>query len=139
MVDPYRLLIADDDDALRESLRGSLEIQGYTVMAAGSGREAIAVARTQRIDLAILDFRIGDMTGLEVFRQLRTLDPLTASILVSAELESSLRSQAQVLGIGACIAKPIALETLRVAVATVLRTSTPSRPPRAPGPGDPLS
>lgn len=121
MIPSFRLLIADDDDGLRESLRVLLEAQGYWVAAAGSGAEAIAVARAQLIDLAILDYRMGDTTGLDLIRQLRTLQPGTPSILMSAELEKTLLAQARIAGFAECLSKPLSIEVFRMTVANVLR------------------
>jgi two-component system, OmpR family, response regulator MprA len=118
-----QLLVADDDDGLRESLRLTLEAWGYRVAAAESGAQALEVARSLAIDCSILDYRMRDMTGLEVFRQLQALRPGSPSILMSAELERALRAQAADLGIARCLAKPIPLGVLRTTVAEVLRQS----------------
>lgn len=121
MTPPYHLLIADDDDGLRETLQMALESQGYWVSAAGSGEEAISVVRTHFIHCAILDYRMGDMTGLEVFRQMRALHSAPASILISAELERTLERQALQAGIAGCLKKPIYPDVLRRAVAGLLQ------------------
>ena len=136
MVFIYHLLIADNDDSLRESLQAALEIQGYWVSAVGSGEEAISVVRTQFIHCAILDYRMGDMTGLEVFRQLRAIQAAPASILISAELERSLEHQALQAGIAGCLKKPIYPDVLRNAVAGLLRMG-PGPVPKPPA-SDPL-
>jgi CheY-like chemotaxis protein len=118
---PYHLLIADDDDNLRESLRMALESQGYWISSVGSGGEAITVATTQFIHCAILDYRMPDMNGLEVFQRLRSLPLVPASILISAELERSLERQALQAGIAGCLKKPIYPDVLRSLVAGILR------------------
>jgi two-component system response regulator PilR (NtrC family) len=137
MTPPYHLLIADDDENLRDALRMALESQGYWVSMAGSGEEAIAVARVQYFHCAILDYRMGDMTGLEVFRQLSALGVAPAGILISAELERTLERQAFQAGIAGCLKKPIYPDVLRRAVAGVLGEVAPlpghvaePRPPR---------
>jgi two-component system, NtrC family, response regulator PilR len=136
MAPSYRLLIAEDDDNLRESLRAVLETQGYAISAVATGEEAISVGRTQFIHCAILDYRMGDMTGLEVFRQLRALHHAPTSILISAELERPLERQAIQAGIAGCLKKPIYPDVLRSMVAGLLKTgpgplSDPQQP-RAP-------
>lgn len=137
-MDPrFHLLIADDDENLRETLRMALESQGYWVSVAGSGEEAITLARTQFIHGAILDYRMGDMTGLEVFRKLAALHAAPASLLISAELERSVERQALQAGIAGCLRKPIGPDVLRDAVALLVRTAAgpqgqPPRPPRWP-------
>lgn len=121
MTPTYHLLVADDDDGLRESIAMALESQGYWVSPAGSGEEALAIAKSHLIDCAILDYRMGDMTGLELLRQLRATSALRASILLTAELERTLQTQAHLAGIGACLKKPVTPDQLRSTVAQVLR------------------
>ena len=125
MPPPYHLLIADDDENLREALRMALESQGYWVSVAGSGEEAISLVRTQFIHCAILDYRMGDMTGLEVFRALTAIHAAPASILISAELERTLERQALQAGIAGCLRKPIYPDVLRSTVAGILRGGPP--------------
>lgn len=120
MHSPFHLLVADDDDGLRESLRQILEAQGYWVAAAESGSEAIAIARLYPIHCAILDYRMGDMTGLDLVRQIRTVRPGFSSILMSAELEHTLRIEAEIAGFASCLSKPISLDLLRSTVASLL-------------------
>jgi len=123
----FHLLLADDDDSLRDCLRTTLEASGYVVSAAGCGAQAIELARTVEIHCSILDYRMPDMTGLEVYRQLRALRPGSPSILMSAECGGSLWTAASDLGIAFCLAKPIAVDDLRARVAELLRTRPPGR------------
>jgi|SRR5215510_9707660 len=129
MGSPFHLLVADDDDGLRESLRQTLEMQGYWVAAAQSGEEAIRIARAYAIDCAILDYRMGDMTGLELVRHLRSVRPAFSSILMSAELERTLRVEAQIAGFAHFLTKPISIDLLRATVAQLL--ARPEDPGRA--------
>jgi CheY-like chemotaxis protein len=122
---PYHLLVADDDDALRETIAHALESQGYWVTSAGSGEEAIAIAKAHFIHCAILDYRMGDMTGLDVFLQLRSAGALRASILMTAELEQRLQNQAERLGFSQCLKKPVSAHLLRNTVAEVLGRMMP--------------
>jgi len=121
MTPPYHLLVADDDDGLRESLTMALESQGYWVSSAGSGEEALTIAKSRFVHCAILDYRMGDMTGLELFKQLRAASALRASILLTAELERTLQNQAHLAGIEVCLKKPVTPDQLRSSVAQVLK------------------
>ncbi len=69
---PRTLLIVDDNPSVRDSLRLLLERRGYTVIVAGSGFEAIALATQHLVDAAIIDVNMPGMNGLAVCRTLRT-------------------------------------------------------------------
>ena len=65
------VLIVDDEASIRESLRMTLEFEGYRVEEAGSGIEALQVARDRPPDAILLDLRMPEMDGIETLRQLR--------------------------------------------------------------------
>jgi len=67
-----KVLIAEDDDDIREIVQFNLELNGYEVYTAKGGNEALEVARKERPDLIILDIMMPDKTGIEVCRILRT-------------------------------------------------------------------
>jgi two-component system KDP operon response regulator KdpE len=66
-----RVLVVDDERAIRRFLQVSLAAHGHTVFEAASGQEALAVVATQRPDLIILDLGLPDIEGIEVIRRLR--------------------------------------------------------------------
>ena len=66
-----RVLVVDDEPELRELLTDALSADGIQVRAAGSGKEAIALAKQHRPDIVVTDVRLGDCTGLEVIDRLR--------------------------------------------------------------------
>jgi two-component system KDP operon response regulator KdpE len=66
-----RVLVVDDEPAIRRFLRVSLGAHGYTVFEASNGQEALAGVAAHRPDLVILDLGLPDIDGLEVTRQLR--------------------------------------------------------------------
>ena len=74
---PARILLADDHALVRRGVRLILESEpDLTVVAeAGDGAEALALARTHELDLAVLDVAMPRMTGLQAARQLRRLQP----------------------------------------------------------------
>ncbi|MBI3817201.1 MAG: response regulator transcription factor [Planctomycetes bacterium] len=127
MSPPFHLLVADDDAGLRESLHLALESQGYWITTAGSGGEAIEFARSQFFHCAILDYRMGDMTGIDVVRELLATKSVTTSILLSAELEKTLHAQARLAGFTECLRKPVSPNVLRATVASVLQQCSPTR------------
>jgi DNA-binding NtrC family response regulator len=66
-----RILLIDDDAAVRESMSRTLRSAGYTVQAASSGEEGLAVAREGSFDVILSDMRMPGMSGLDVLRKLR--------------------------------------------------------------------
>jgi two-component system response regulator HydG len=66
-----RILLIDDDAAVRESMSRTLKSAGYTVQSAGSGEEGFAVAREGSFDVILSDMRMPGMSGLDVLRKLR--------------------------------------------------------------------
>jgi CheY-like chemotaxis protein len=119
-----RLLLAEDDEALRSLLVLSLSEAGYEVVAAGNGVElqawldaATRVGRRHLVfDLVITDLRMPGLSGLEVLARLRQTDRQTRVILISAFADAELAREARRLGALAVLAKPFALHELVAAV-----------------------
>jgi DNA-binding NtrC family response regulator len=77
------VLVVDDEASIRETTAALLE-DDYTVTRASSGRDALRLLGTQRVDVICTDFRMPGMTGIELLRQAQKLYPGTAGILVTA-------------------------------------------------------
>jgi len=77
------ILVVDDDEGIRRMLQLVLQRGGYRVVAAGDGAEGLALARTCSPRLAILDFRLPDMTGLDLLRRLKVADARLPVILLT--------------------------------------------------------
>jgi response regulator RpfG family c-di-GMP phosphodiesterase len=111
-----RLLLVDDDAALRALLRETFELVDIEVEEAASGSEAVAAIRTRRPDALVLDVRMPGMSGLEVCRQLKD-DPDTAAIAVVLLTgpDGGTRAEAEAAGADALMHKPFSpLELLAV-------------------------
>jgi two-component system KDP operon response regulator KdpE len=76
-----RVLVVDDEQAIRRFLRVTLTSQGYTVIEAASGQEALSAAATQKPDIVILDLGLPDTDGVEVTRLLRQWTQIPIIIL----------------------------------------------------------
>ena len=70
----HRILVIDDEAAIRESLRMILEYEDYAFVGASSGQEGLAVVQRDRPDLVLLDIKMPGMDGMEVLRKLRALE-----------------------------------------------------------------
>ncbi len=72
-----RILVIDDEAAIRDSLKMTLEYEGYEVLTAATGEEGIAQAEREAPDLVFLDVKMPGMDGLEVLQRLRHLVEVT--------------------------------------------------------------
>ena len=80
---PPRILVVDDEAAIRFTLRTLLERQGYAVMTAASGVDALERIERYRFDLLLLDLIMPGLSGLEVAQQAQTLQPAAAILLLT--------------------------------------------------------
>ena len=94
--DPVRVLVVDDEPANRVWLANALEPEGFTVLAAAGGREAIEIARSQHPDFVVLDLMMPDVTGFDVVEALRadaTTRETPIMVLTAANLTEADRRQ----------------------------------------------
>ncbi len=117
---PYRILIADDSDAIREVLNEALQDEGYDVTEVASGDaviEAFKESNGSVPDLALMDIRMPGKDGLEVLRTLRSArDSELPIIVMTAFGSASTAIEAMKLGAFDYIAKPFELDEVAVAV-----------------------
>jgi len=117
---PEKILVVDDEPALRETVSYNLERQGYAVLAAGDGREAIALARQEHPDLIILDLMLPGMDGLEVCRVLRQ-ESNVPILMLTARAEEVDRVVGLEIGADDYLTKPFAMRELLARVKALLR------------------
>ena len=122
------ILVADDDRAVRESLRRSLQFNGYTVELAGDGQQALDALGAQRPDAMVLDVMMPRLDGLEVCRRLRgSGDDLPILVLTARDAVSD-RVAGLDAGADDYLPKPFALEELLARLRALLRRSSPDAP-----------
>lgn len=118
-----RLLVVDDDPDVRESLRHSLEFEGYTVATADDGEQALLrlLAPETRPDLAIVDLMMPGMNGLEVCRRLRADGERMPVLMLTARDGLGDRVTGLDAGADDYLVKPFALEELLARLRSLLR------------------
>src|SRR5882762_278994 len=79
-----RILIIDDEAEIRESLETLLQLEGYTVVVAGSGREGLAQIGQRAFDVVLLDLALPDKNGMDVLSEIRLLYPQQGVIMITA-------------------------------------------------------
>jgi two-component system response regulator AtoC len=111
-----RILIADDDQAIRGLLKDFLGGEGYETIEARSGKEVLQAAGAASPDLMLLDLRMPDWDGMEVMRRLKERDLSVPVVLMTAYGTSSSAIQAMQLGAFDYITKPFELEDVLLTV-----------------------
>jgi DNA-binding NtrC family response regulator len=108
----HRILIVDDEANHRRALSISLRMEGYEVLQAADGQQALEVLRREEVDVVIADLMMPRVDGLELARRLRFSNPATKMILMSAyHLSRAQLDRAQVGDIR-FLPKPYEFETL---------------------------
>jgi two-component system response regulator (stage 0 sporulation protein F) len=111
-----KLLVVDDEPEVRHVLQEFLTDRGYEVIAAPNGPDALAVVKSQKVDLVLLDVALPGMDGVEILRRIAELQPGLPVIMVTANADPGITSK--LLGMGAVdyIQKPFDLDYLDRAV-----------------------
>lgn len=104
------ILLVDDDDAVRDSLKEVLTGEGYSVIPAVNGAEALQLAARLPIDLALLDLNMPVMNGWDTFQQLTSEHPLIPVVIVTARPNQLFTAVGA--GAGALLEKPMDIPTL---------------------------
>ena len=119
-----KILVVDDERAVRESLRRALELEGYQIELAEDGRQALErLAREDQPDAVILDVLMPGVDGLEVCRTLRSQGSRLPVLMLTARTQVEDRVEGLDAGADDYLTKPFALEELLARVRALLRRS----------------
>lgn len=119
------ILLVEDEDLLRNALVELLEAEGYRVLPARDGIEAVEfhAAHKQEIGAVILDLGLPRLGGWEAFLQMKDADPGLKGIVVSGNLERERRREMRQKGLKASLRKPYSPEEILKTVRQVLTRS----------------
>ncbi|XPV76295.1 MAG: sigma-54-dependent transcriptional regulator [Desulfovibrio sp.] len=117
------ILVVDDEDSIRFSLRGILEDEGYTVEEAGSGEEALQYLKSNRPDMMFQDIWLPGMDGLEVLEQVKKQDKDLPVVMISGHGNIETAVTAIQKGAFDFIEKPLSLEKVIIATEKALEVS----------------
>jgi len=126
-----RILVVDDEEAVRSLLRALLEDAGYKVSEAAEGKEAIRQALSEPLNLVITDLVMPEQEGIETIQVLRRRVPNVGIIAISGAFGGQFLATAKILGADAVLDKPVSPEVLLSKVEEVLKQRarrTPDRP-----------
>ena len=118
-----RILVIDDEAAIRESLRMILEYEHYQFVGASSGQEGISVVQRDRPDLVLLDIKMPGMDGVEVLKKLRAIDDTLPVVMISGHGTTATAVDAIRSGALDFLDKPLSSERVIVTLQNALRQS----------------
>jgi DNA-binding NtrC family response regulator len=108
----YSILIIDDEEAQRNVLKGYLEKKGFKLFSAASGTEGVKVVNNNVVDIILSDFKMPDITGLEVLEQVKKINPEISFVILTAYGTIENAVKAMRLGAFDYISKPVDLDEL---------------------------
>lgn len=120
-----RILVADDDEAICDTVEDALHLAGYTTIRARHGQEALDQIRKQRPDLAILDVNMPKINGFELVQKMRTLGIDTPIIFLTARHNREDVVSGLKIGADDYVKKPFGIEELLLRVSVILRRLAP--------------
>ncbi|MCE5242130.1 MAG: response regulator [Syntrophobacteraceae bacterium] len=112
MMDAIQVLMIDDEELFVERMTKVLSRRGMEVRSASDGRKGVELFAGGDCDVVVLDIRMPGMNGLEIFKAIRELDPLTPVIFLSGHMDSRQVAQALKGGNTEILLKPCLVETL---------------------------
>ena len=122
-----KILVVDDDASLRRVLEYNLAKEGYAVLTADSGEQALALLDAERVDLLITDIKMPGMDGMDLLRRVRQASPETQVIVITAFGTIEMAVEAMKAGAFEYVTKPFNRDELSLAVRKALRLKSLER------------
>ncbi len=118
-----RILIVEDEAAIRDGLIDVLVFHGYEVESTGDGREGLSLAKNGQFDLILLDIMLPGIDGYEICNQVRDLDPEQPIVMLTARTSDDEIIEGLRLGADDYVGKPFSVQQLVLRIEAVLRRS----------------
>jgi CheY-like chemotaxis protein len=123
MDEPIRVMVVDDTDHVRRMLRNMLDLDGFAVVAeAASGAEALERVDEVAIDVAVIDYKMPALDGLETAARIRAGHPELVMILYTAFVDPEIERRAAEVGVSLVLGKVEGLESLEREITRLCRT-----------------
>jgi two-component system response regulator PilR (NtrC family) len=118
-----RILVVDDEPSMRDMLRIVLRRDGYDVVVAANGRQALSVLGQERVDLLLSDIRMADINGVDVLRAAKEANRDIIAFMMTAFASTETAVEAMRLGAVDYFTKPFSMDELRLKVRQQLEAS----------------
>jgi DNA-binding NtrC family response regulator len=105
VLEQKKVLIVDDDEAVREAIGSVLRHAGYQALQSGDGQDALAAFDPKQIDLLLLDLNLPNKSGWDAFEAFTNLNPMLPVIIITGQARQS--EMARAAGVGALMEKPL--------------------------------
>ena len=122
-----RILLVEDEENIRETLKLNLELEGFEVVCSGNGRQGLELSNTQHFDLLILDVMLPDLDGFSLTEQVRMRQAETPILILTARDLPNDKIAGLKKGADDYLTKPFNLEELLLRVNNLLRRSKRAR------------
>jgi DNA-binding NtrC family response regulator len=121
MAERASVLIADDDESMRDACHQVLSPDGFALQAASTGDQTLEAIRRESFDLLLLDLRMPGVDGMEILRRMGSESPGTAVVVITGHATVDSAVEAMKLGAADFLPKPFTPEVLRLTVRRALR------------------
>jgi len=118
---PLRVLVVDDEPAIRRFLRTSLASQGHSVLEADSGLSAMTAFQRNTVDLVVLDLGLPELDGFQIIKNLRDSGSAVPIIVLSSRVDESGKVKALDLGADDYVTKPFGMDELLARIRAAVR------------------
>lgn len=120
LIKEYDLLLIDDDQWVRDSMRLLFEVEGCRLCALATAEEALQACEIQTFDMILVDYDLPGIDGLEFIRRVNQKNPRARKVLVTAYSSEALFAQARALGVEGFISKPFTSESIEACLSSLL-------------------
>ena len=116
-----KILLIDDDEWIRDSLKIFFEAEGCDLLALETAEEGMAALKDQTVDLIIVDYKLPGLDGLEFLKRIHNTQPGAMKILITAYRNDNVVSEAKKLKVQGFIEKPFTSDTFMASLAHLIK------------------